>query len=199
MYLQPSLGLYGFPNPLRGPQHRRGPKKMVPGFSFCIHSIFPFPIPGLAHSLTLFAVLCSTCCYRESLRFFPMLFFPRTFYFSLTLFLLVSLPHECWWHWFSYNWAALEPRLQIAGCERGFTFPENPNLSNLQCCDAWQPSQVFFPASVNPACIHGSKPGKADFLQFCLVLVNFWSTLAPLWPLVQMLRPSKPTGINISS
>lgn len=131
--------MHGFLYLLRGPQHRKGPKKGSQG-SASVYMLFSL---SNSQPCTLPCSVCSALFHRcflphvFSLRLvsyyiFHPLFFPLFLFLSL---LLVNVD--------DIDFPTTEPRLQITGSKRGFTFPENSNLSNLQCCDAWQPSQVF--------------------------------------------------------
>lgn len=180
------------------PSTERAPRKGPRG-QLLYTCFFPSPILSLAHSLALFALLCSTDAFY--LMFFPVPFHcdlshPTffTLYCFLSLSLLVSPPHECWWHWFPYNWAKITDYRER---ERLYIPRE---LKSIQLAVLW--CQVFSSQkrehSTNAVCTNSSKPAKANFPNFCLVVVKFWGKLATSWPLPQMLRPSKPTWINIS-
>lgn len=201
-----------FPNPLRGLQHRKGPKGGSQGSATSVHKLF-FPSPRFPDLHT--PSLCLLCSVPPADAFF--FFFSFTSYRSLNPYFSSSTlcfpslsfhvsPRECWWQRFPYSRAAVQPRSQITERERerGFTFPEKPNLSSVQCCDAWQPNWVAFFFSHSKTehsqrSAHTQAPNQRRriFLIFFAV-VEFCRELAAMWPLPQMLRRSKPARINIS-
>lgn len=124
--------MHGFLYLLRGPQHRKGPKKGSQG-SASVYMLF-----SLSNSQPC-ALPCSVCsalfhrCFLPhvfSLRLvsyyiFHPLFFPLFLFLSL---LLVNVD--------DIDFPTTEPRLQITGSKRGFTFPEN---SIYPTCSAVMP------------------------------------------------------------
>lgn len=131
------------------PQKQKGPQEGSLGVntaSICMLDPPFSPQPGTSSLCFLFTA--PPAATGAFFFFLTSMFCPLPFHCTSSQTLFFSLlfpppPHECWWHWFRCNWAALEPRLQITGSRRGFTFPENPNLSNLKCWDAWHQNLVF--------------------------------------------------------
>ena len=197
---------------------REGPRGQR---NFSLQAFFSLsPIPRFAHSLTLFALLRSTCshrCFYTSHRSLNPYFSSFTLCFP-TLFSCLSFSS-----WMLMTTISLLPSCSSAKItdyrekererererqrerERGFTFPEKPNLSNLQCCCAWQPNRVAFffltqrQSTASAAHTHAAPNQRRRIFLIFFVVVEFCSELAAMWPLPQMLRRSKPARINISS
>lgn len=113
-----------FPNPLRGLQHRKGPKGGSQGSATSVHKLF-FPSPRFPDLHT--PSLCLLCSVPPADAFF--FFFSFTSYRSLNPYFSSSTlcfpslsfhvsPRECWWQRFPYSRAAVQPRSQITERER---------------------------------------------------------------------------------
>lgn len=114
-----------FPNPLRGLQHTKGPKKGSGGSA----QLLRLNKPSLPYSTYCYCFFFTSC-------FFLSHGLPLLFPSPLVLTNVDDID-------FPYSRSAAQPRLLIRGRERGFTFPENLTVSGLQCRDAWQPNPVF--------------------------------------------------------
>lgn len=145
--------MHVFPNPLRGLQHRKGPRKGFQGSAQLLSTCFSPPslVPFSAPHTPSLCLLCSVppaapdtfTSYVFSDAFSLRFLYIRVCHPSLPL--SVCLSFSSWMLMtsisvqLSCSWAKITDYR-----DRGFTFPENLNLSNLQRCDAWQPSKVSF-------------------------------------------------------
>lgn len=136
------------------------------------------------------------------------LFFPALFHqaFSKSIFLIQLVLTHCLCLCTSFfSWMfitsispqqlgaeAWDYRLQGA---RGFTFPENPNLSNKLWWLATKPCLLKErPVQRAHAVLHQ----QTQIFFISVMVVEFCCKLAAIWPLPQMLKLSKPSLINIT-
>lgn len=170
------------------PNTERAPSKWSQGSASVYILYFPFQFPAL-HTPSLCLLCCVPPAATETLYFvFSGAFFtagslrPNFLLFLLpSLFFFLSL--------LLMNVDDIDfPELHLSQDYRLQGAREALHSQRIQiyptCSDPWQPSQFFFLATrgstINPACMHSSKPAKADFTHFCLVVVKFWSPLAPI-------------------
>lgn len=181
------------------PSTERAPRKGPRG-QLLYTCFFPSPILSLAHSLALFALLCSTDA-------FYLMFFhcdlSHTTIFTLYSFLSFSSCLSSSWMLMTLISPQLSQDYRLQGAREAL---HSQRTQIYPTCSAMMPGNqakffcffFFLEKGAQQKCsVH--KPAKADFPNFCLVVVKFWGKLATSWPLPQMLRPSEPTWINISS
>lgn len=150
------LNMHIFPDPLRGLQHRKGPKRGSQG-STQLLCLFLLHLPLSTFYTPLLCLLSSTCCYRYfyHIHFFQCLFTVASLnpYFwsnsvSLTLAAFVSVPpsfHECSWHRFPCSsWAKITDyrEREALHSQRTQIYPTN--------CGAWQPNPVYWKREHKP-------------------------------------------------
>lgn len=139
------------PKSSQRPPAQKGPQERVPGVGTASVFVLFFPLRfSASHTPSLcllcsvppaapdtFIILVTVASLRPYFSSFPLFFLSLSFCLSFSSWMLmtsISLQLSC-------SWAKITDYRE-GKRERGFTFPENLNLSNLHCCDTWQPSQV---------------------------------------------------------
>lgn len=197
------------------PQNRKGPSKGHWGqHRFLIH-ISPPRQSSPLNFLSLFLLAVQLHLLKQEPSYLihssPSLLASKYFFHCILQHLIIYLPlyppASPSWMLMTLISPATELHLsqdyRLQGAPEGFTFPENPNLSNLKrCWDACQHNLVFSHFFLLK---RGAQPMMATRLflkkrkSVSISFLYSGCALSTIWSLPLMLRPSKPARINISS